>query len=535
MTARVCSFAISLSLVLAAGTKGPEPLFLTSDRCAACHNDLKTASGQDVSIGFDWRASIMANSSRDPYWQASVRRETLDHSSATSHIEDECSGCHMPLTRYEAKVQGKPGQVFAHLPFSADAKDGRKAADGVDCSLCHQISAAKLGTRESFNGGFELEPRTAASTAREIGPFKIDAGQARIMQSSTGAWEPTDQGSGHLRKSELCATCHTLITTAFGPDGKPAGALPEQMPYKEWLNSDFKSTKTCQDCHMTTVPEPAPITRVFGVPRDGMKRHVFVAANFFMQRLLNRFREELEVTALPQELTAAADYTVSYLKSEAARLAISGVESQDGRLSFDVRVENLGGHKLPTAYPSRRAWLHVTVRDSGDRVVFESGALRPDGSIEGNDNDADPARFEPHYSEINAADQVQVFEDILGDSKGQVTTGLLTAVRYLKDNRIPPKGFDKRSVDADVAVVGGALEDADFSGGSDRVRYRVNLGDVRGPVKIDAELMYQPIGFRWANNLKAYGKAAEPRRFTGFYDAMAGSSAEVLAHASASR
>ena len=73
---------------------------------------------------------------------------------------------------------------------------------------------------------------------------------------------------------------------------------------------------------MTTVPEPAPITRVFGVPRDGMKRHVFVAANFFMQRMLNRYREELEVSALPQELTSAADYTVSYLKNEAARLSI---------------------------------------------------------------------------------------------------------------------------------------------------------------------------------------------------------------------
>ena len=193
----------------------------------------------------------------------------------------------------------------------------------MDCSLCHQISAASLGTRESFNGGFEIKQRTSANVRREYGPFKIDPGQVRIMQSSTGGFEPTDDGSDHLRKSELCATCHTLITTAFGRDGKPVGSLPEQMPYKEWLNSDFRNRKTCQDCHMTTVPEPAPITRVFGVPRDGMKRHVFVAANFFMQRMLNRYREELEVSALPQELTSAADYTVSYLKNEAAKLSIT--------------------------------------------------------------------------------------------------------------------------------------------------------------------------------------------------------------------
>ena len=49
--------------------------FRTSDRCVACHNELKTSSGEDISIGYQWRASIMANSARDPYWQGSVRRE----------------------------------------------------------------------------------------------------------------------------------------------------------------------------------------------------------------------------------------------------------------------------------------------------------------------------------------------------------------------------------------------------------------------------------------------------------------------------
>ena len=392
-----------------------------------------------------------------------------------------------------------------------------------------------LGTRESFNGGFEIKQRTSTNVRREYGPFKIDPGQVRIMQSSTGGFEPTDDGSDHLRKSELCATCHTLITTAFGPDGKPVGSLPEQMPYKEWLNSDFKNRKTCQDCHMTTVPEPAPITRVFGVPRDGMKRHVFVAANFFMQRMLNRYREELEVSALPQELTSAADYTVSYLKNEAAKLSITNLEVQGGRVCIDVLVENLGGHKLPTAYPSRRLWLHLIVRDSDGRVMFESGAFRRDGSIEGNDNDADPARFESHYTEITRSDQVQIFEDILGDPKGEVTTGLLTAVRFLKDNRILPRGFDKRGPDLDIAVVGEALEDGNFTGGSDTIRYNVNLGSARGPLKIEAELFYQPIGFRWANNLKSYNKATEPRRFTTFYDSMTASSAEVLARTAASR
>src|ERR1700726_2557266 len=105
-------------------TKGPtkknelKPEFHTADRCLACHNGLTTPSGKDVSIGFDWRSSIMANSARDPYWQASVRREDIDHPESKAVIEDECATCHMPMARYEARVEGHKGEVFAHLPFA---------------------------------------------------------------------------------------------------------------------------------------------------------------------------------------------------------------------------------------------------------------------------------------------------------------------------------------------------------------------------------------------------------------------------------
>ena len=147
-----------------------------------------------------------------------------------------------------------------------------------------------------------------------------------------------------------------------------------------------------------------------------------------------------------------------------------------------MSVENLGGHKLPTAYPSRRAWLHVTVRDRTGRAVFESGALNANGSIQGNDNDEDAGRFEPHYAEVTRADQVQIYESVMAGADGRVTTGLLTALRYVKDNRLLPRGFDKRTADKDIAVHGDAESDPDFAGGGDRVRYRVALGRRAGAV-----------------------------------------------------
>ena len=94
--------------------------FETSDRCVACHNGLTTATGEDISIGVHWRTSMMANSGRDPYWMASVRRETIDHQNATISIEDECTICHMPMMRYEAKLAARNGEAFAHLPPDPD-------------------------------------------------------------------------------------------------------------------------------------------------------------------------------------------------------------------------------------------------------------------------------------------------------------------------------------------------------------------------------------------------------------------------------
>ena len=521
----------AVATTIRAADSKPSVEFHTSDRCVACHNGMRTASGEDMSIGFDWRASMMANSSRDPYWQASVRRETIDHPKAAADIEDECAVCHMPIVRYEAKVRGERARVLAHLPFNRGDDDGMKAADGVSCSVCHQISTEKLGTAASFNGGFVVQPPADPAARPEYGPYEVDKGHRRIMLSSTEGYQPTQ--SNHIRQSEICATCHTLITTALGPDGSVIGRLPEQVPYQEWLHSEFRNIQSCQSCHMPKVSEAVPITRVFGHPREGVSRHLFVAANFFIQRMLNRYRETMNVAALPQELTAAADGTVEYLSSHAATLRLTDVRLENGRLLADVAVENLGGHKLPTAYPSRRAWLHLAVRDSAGRVVFESGVLNANGSIQGNDNDGDANTFEPHYTEIRSSDQVQIYESILGDPNGSVTTGLLSAVDYLKDNRLLPRGFDKRSAERDIAVRGSAADDPDFTGGSDRIRYSVPIANATGPFSVTVDLLYQPIGYRWANNLKAYNSAPEPQRFTTYYDAMASGSAATLASAAA--
>jgi hypothetical protein len=117
------------------------------------------------------------------------------------------------------------------------------------------------------------------------------------------------------------------------------------------------------------------------------------------------------------------------------------------------------------------------------------------------------------------------------DAAGAVTTGLLKGLRYIKDNRLLPRGFDKTTADRNIAVIGEALQDADFADGSDKVRYSVDVSGTEGPYRIDAEMRFQVISFRWAENLKSYD-SDETRRFTRYYDSMSSASSEVLAHTS---
>src|SRR5205823_10088502 len=127
--------------------------------------------------------------------------------------------------------------------------------------------------------------------------------------------------------------------------------------------------------------------------------------------------------------------------------------------------------------------------------VFKSSALNPHRSIQRNDNDANPTHFETHYREITSSDQVEIYEPILKDSAGRVTTGLLSAVGYLKDNRLLPSGFRKDTAEKDIAVVGEAADDPDFTDAGSLVRYSVALADEQGPYRDEAGLWYQPVGF----------------------------------------
>jgi hypothetical protein len=192
---------------------------------------------------------------------------------------------------------------------------------------------------------------------------------------------------------------------------------------------------------------------------------------------------------------------------------------KDGALLAEVQIENLAGHKFPGGYPSRRAWLNVRVMDGAGNPVFESGKVSENGAITGNDNDLDPATYEPHYTQLSSPDQVQIYESIMVNSDGEVTTTLMRGAGLIKDNRLLPAGFKPNPDIPELDPQGEAAQDPDFTGGGDSLGLQIDLGQAQGPFTLEVTLLYQTIGFRWADNLRQ-GSGAEIEHFGQLYDSV---------------
>jgi hypothetical protein len=165
---------------------------------------------------------------------------------------------------------------------------------------------------------------------------------------------------------------------------------------------------------------------------------------------------------------------------------------QGPALVVDVQVDNKTGHKLPTGYPSRRAFLHLTVKDGAGAVVFESGATDEYGRlVDGRGGLIDaPGVLHPHRDQITADDQVQIYEAVPGDGAGQIATSVVEAQRYLKDDRLLPIGYQRSGPSAALTASVGVDQDANF-GSSDHVTYRVPVGT--GALSVAVELAYQSV------------------------------------------
>lgn len=496
--------------------------FVGAGECAVCHSGLRDSSGQDVSNDAHWRSTMMANAAKDPFFLAAMSAEVARVPDLAAMIESKCATCHTPMAYTEAQVDGAPSALLGAGFLDAEHQLHEAAMDGVSCTLCHQIQDAGLGQIESFSGGYLIDTEVQSPDRPIFGPFPDQfAEPMRMLVGYTPLEGP------RIGDAELCATCHTLYTPYLDATGTVAGEFPEQTAYLEWSHSAYgggsAEDTTCQQCHMPAARGAVVISnrppRPVLVPRSPFSQHHFVGGNATLVELFAAFGPELDLSAGTVELEATLERTLERLQSMSARLSVVRAEVEGDRLVALLEIQNMAGHKLPTGFPARRAWLHLTVTDGQGQVVFESGQPQADGRITGNDADQDPAVYEPHYERIVSRDEVQIYESVMQDTEGGVTYALLRGATYAKDNRLLPDGFDKATAGEDIAVRGTAAGDNSFVDGSDRVSYEIDLQGRPGPYVLSAELLYQSVSYPFVRSLQGVGTAPADR-FLAYYAAL---------------
>jgi hypothetical protein len=491
---------------------GRTTLFAGSGLCEVCHasdgGTVMTVNGVDVSPVTYWRSTMMGNASKDPFWRAVVSEEVHKFPTLQQTIETTCTKCHAPMGYTEAIFNGQTNYSMAEM------KADPIANDGVSCAVCHQIKPDNFGMVTSYSGKYKIDPDSII-----YGPYPDPEINA---MTAMAAFLPVY--SSHMNQSELCATCHTLFTPYLDNQGQIAGEFPEQTPYLEWKNSIYPALNTqCQDCHMPMITDSVDIASIpqsHQVYRAPFWKHAFVGGNVYMLNMLKDNIQTLGLTASSENFDSTIARAKENLTERAIDLFMTSTYENDS-LNVFVKLENKTGHKIPSGIPFRRMWIHLKVTDPNSNVIFESGNWDDQGEIIDLDTE-----YEPHYQLIKNPNDVQIYEGVMVDVDDSVTYTLLRASSYIKDNRIPPKGFTSTHPSFDTtAIYGNAFLDPDFNKenltegtGSDIVNYRIPVTNGL-TYRVYAQVCFQTIKPRVVGNM-ANINVPDINQFVQMYNAL---------------
>src|SRR6185436_6541646 len=314
------------------------------------------------------------------------------------------------------------------------------------------------------------------------------------MKNSLGI---TVQQGEQIKTSALCGSCHTVILPVFDKkgrqvrdrNGKPK-EFHEQMTYPEWQNSiyqnerepiDRAAVRTCQDCHMPA--KLADLKLAFRIAnieddtypytdgrlpnkdihlqiRDPYSRHTLVGLNQFGLMFFQQFPSILGIRTADYMVGAGVLGLMTSQKSstelateQTAKLAVTSLTRSSEFLEARVEVENLAGHGLPSGVAFRRAFITFEGLNEKGEVVWASGRTNSVGAIvKGATEEVLPTEFffdpatrkqvyQPHYEIIDAENQAQIYEEIIADTEGKITTSFVGLDLALKNNRLQPKGW----------------------------------------------------------------------------------------------
>ncbi len=441
--------------------------FAKVEQCRMCHSNTKNGEADPF---FSWGGGMMAQAMRDPIFLATLAIANQD----VAGSGEFCLRCHAPRGWLEGRS----------TPADARALN-KEDMQGVSCDICHRLvdpvgaEAAGLVKHVPPSRGNAMMVADPANRVR--GPYGDGTGAMPhgVMKSEFHA-------SGHL-----CGTCHDISNPLYSKDvnTEPVHAFGHiERTYSEWLLSDFAGRGTegsCQACHYPKVEGGGQASRFGNLHRDHFVMHGPVGGSTWVQdAVADMYPGEVDRKAL-----AAGKRRSEELLKTAAKL---DVEVGDGGKAR-VRVTNLTGHKLPSGYPEgRRMWLNVRFLGAGGKLVGEIGAY-------GEKDDRIMGRAVKAPTLLDGAGTV-VYEVLPGLSEaaakkhgkraGHSFHFVLNDV-IVKDNRIPPEGFDNAKFKEHLCEpIGKEYADGQFW---DDVEFDVPAGAKRVAVR----LMYQSMSWEY--------------------------------------
>ena len=276
--------------------------------------------------------------------------------------------------------------------------------------------------------------------------------------------------------------------------------------------------------------------------RDQFSRHTLIGINQFGLMMFQQFPAILGIRTADYMygqgalgLETARNSSDELAKKETAKIEVTSLNLNDKYLEAAVRVENLAGHSLPSGVAFRRAFLTFEVLDSEGKVIWASGRTNSVGAIvRGTSEEVlpteffnDPATgkqvFQPHHDLITDQGEVQIYEEVIEDPQGKITTSFTALNHPLKNNRLLPKGWRADGPYAEhTGPHGDAERDPEYvnkSGatGADRIIYRIPLDDrTRAAVSVRVTFNYQAIPPYYLKDRFTIGKGPETQRLAYF-------------------
>ena len=458
----------------------------------------------NVSPYGEWRWSPMGLAGRDPVFYSQLDSELAylkDRPPTQQMVVNTCMSCHGIMGK-RSFAADHPNQdfkvdfVYDTDPATVGFRYGGLSRDGISCLVCHQMAAPSdpsLGyfLKNKINGNFDLTPHDELN-----GPFKNEVITTYLMDTALGV---KPKFNDYIQSPQLCGSCHTIVLPVL--DSRPAGKTSvEQATYPEWLNSQYRNEygsvgstpKTCQDCHMpggyTNRDEnlsvlqiqtrmaivqdlTLPATEHLATPEqinvrfrtEGFRRHELLGTNGFLLQMFLQpsnkdgnneilgVRMKDYMSGFTTDLENAIDNVVEQAQYKTATLAITKLEVQGGKLIVEVTLTNLAGHRFPSGVGFRRAFLELQATMNG-KPFWTSGTTNDKGEITDFKGNVLPSEFflngqyQPHYSQSNpikSDQQVQIYEELVADADGKITTSFTRRDREIKDNRLLPAGWSQ--------------------------------------------------------------------------------------------